>query len=210
MIHCVGEPEKNPSHGNLEVPSFIKEVLPLWKLGDFLPEQIRNKMFTSDPSTLYILKRDLMQILTPVKLRKDIKEMEEGDVQYLESMLGRGDNEEADIESEIKIPDFTDYVSPNKPRGQRELLNDYLYIWTTHKRLRGKGQLKSNSTITQYAGLLFVVSNSLYKHLSRSNIEMENLLFPMGKTSTAVTAWANTGNAPTICKIYWFSNCNIN
>ena len=137
MIHCVGEPEKNPSHGNLEVPSFIKEVLPLWKLGDFLPEQIRNKMFTSDPSTLYILKRDLMQSLTPVKLRKEIKEMEEGDVQYLESMLGRGDNEEADIESEIKIPDFTDYVSPNKPRGQRELLNDYLYIWTTHKRLRG-------------------------------------------------------------------------
>ena len=71
MIHFVGEPEKNPSHFILQIkpPEFIRKELPLWEVGNKLPDKITAKIITQDPVKLFEIKNDWLISLNQQKAK---------------------------------------------------------------------------------------------------------------------------------------------
>ena len=144
LIHFVGEPEKNPSHLILQIkpPEFIRKELPLWEVGNKLPDKITAKIFTQDPVKLFEIKNDWLISLNQQKAKPLETDLTEDEYWILNPLLNSNpfeeDDEDGDIQSDI--PDFSKYKENLNPMDRMELCLDYQYIWSTHRRIRPSKQ----------------------------------------------------------------------
>ena len=179
-------------------PDFIAKQLPEWRIGEDLPEKIRSVVFSKDPRTLYDTKVQLLTSLENVKPDYLSQDIPEEYMDALEQACG-ATTETKSHDALSKNKDFTGYVSPDQPNGRIGMRDDFQYIWTVLKRIRGKGKAKKPETIIQYCRLLFGHgSNSLYNFLESRGQKLEEYLYPQGLSSSLsiLLDWANDQQNP--------------
>ena len=168
------EPEPEPEKGTVYTPPELEYMLKLdyknWKIGTPLPEEVTRLLFSQDPNKIQGIRRNLLSI-TENHVPSPVSKFPENHLQEFENLVN------------TKPP------AENKFENYDALKESYNTTWIELRRLDGKGQKKSESTIKQYSDKLFNGPSSLYAYCADNNYNLADIIWPICRRSDLLCMW---------------------
>ena len=141
-----------------------------WKIGTPLPEEVTRLLFSKDPNKIQGIRENLLSI-TENHVPSPVSKFPDNLLQEFENLVN------------TKPP------AENKFENYDALKESYNTTWIELRRLDGKGQRKSESTVKQYSNKLFNGPNSLYAYCAENNYNLVDNMWPICRRSDLLCRW---------------------